>query len=550
MRKAFKYFKFCWNYFYGYRRYVITIYLIDIVVLIASVITPLLSSQLITWITISDTVRALYMVGIIVIIQTIMIFLRHFLFRLDRFVSRNVSVQVKTRFLNELLDIEPKRLGNYNDGKIYSLLERDSNSIVSYVFTILDSILNFVTVIAIGIIILFLCYPLALVIFLTYPIMLVSNIFFGKKLKSRQTILLKETDEYNSFVKNIINNFDDVKSLSGNIKIKEKYLNTNEAIKLRYFQMDMLQRWNQNCSNIIGLINYIFFNVIGILLVVAGKLILGDFIAFNSYSTSFTSSLNSIVSLNAILQPTYVTIDRLSDLEQTYNNYLLDEKKKKSAFDSCDIVLHGLSLNLSGRIIFKDINVKLHEGEILRICGKNGCGKTSLFRILKKELNYNGTIFIGKNDYNNVSYKLVQSEIIFLRQNPSLLHISLYDNITLFDANKELEESKVVEACKKTLLWDDIQTLPNGLYTIIDDNMKLSAGQIQKIQLSRAILSNAKIVLCDEIFANLDDEATNIAVNILSELHSEGRTILYVSHQNNIVSGQVHELDLEKMRIL
>lgn len=89
-------------------------------------------------------------------------------------------MQVKTRFLNELLDIEPKRLGNYNDGKIYSLLERDSNSIVSYVFTILDSILNFVTVIAIGIIILFLCYPLALVIFLTYPIMLVSNIFFGK----------------------------------------------------------------------------------------------------------------------------------------------------------------------------------------------------------------------------------------------------------------------------------------------------------------------------------------------------------------------------------
>ena len=100
MRKAFKYFKFCWNYFYGYRRYVITIYLIDIVVLIASVITHLLSSQLITWITISDTVRALYMVGLIVIIQTIMIFLRHLLFRLDRFVSRNVSVQVKTRFLN------------------------------------------------------------------------------------------------------------------------------------------------------------------------------------------------------------------------------------------------------------------------------------------------------------------------------------------------------------------------------------------------------------------------------------------------------------------
>lgn len=116
-----------------------------------------------------------------------------------------------------------------------------------------------------------------------------------------------------------------------------------------------------------------------------------------------------------------------------------------------------------------------------------------------------------------------------MEQNSPLLHLSILDNLTLFSDN--IDFKKVIEVCQEIDLLKDLEKFPLGLKTEITDNISLSAGQIQKLQMVRAILRNTPIVLMDEITANVDQETEKIIKKFCQRMKDEGKLIIFISHK-------------------
>ena len=92
------------------------------------------------------------------------------------------------------------------------------------------------------------------------------------------------------------------------------------------FEMEKLKLRNGLCIQTVGVLNYVLLNSIGIILVISNKMLFSNYIAFNGYSSRFGKALTGIVSLNSALQPSFVVLDRLMDIERI--SLEVEEKRK------------------------------------------------------------------------------------------------------------------------------------------------------------------------------------------------------------------------------
>jgi ABC-type transport system involved in cytochrome bd biosynthesis fused ATPase/permease subunit len=119
--------------------------------------------------------------------------------------------------------------------------------------------------------------------------------------------------------------------------------------------------------------------------------------------------------------------------------------------------------------------------------------------------------------------------------------MSIRDNLSLVDSNLKNQ----IAAMKRVGVYNEIEKLPYGINTIIDEsNMMLTDGQLKKLAIARALLTKAEILLFDEVTSSVDPATTNDILRILKDLR-EDHTILIVTHKAEIMelSDQVIVLD-------
>ena len=181
-------------------------------------------------------------------------------------------------------------------------------------------------------------------------------------------------------------------------------------------------------------------------------------------------------------------------------------------------------------------DLKIESGMIHGLVGPNGCGKTTLLKVI---------MGITEPDSGSIDYEgLKPSDITMMSQRPYLMHANVYDNIVypLKIRGVKPDEAKIDELLERT-----------GLLDIKDQYAgSLSSGERQKLSFIRAIVFRPKMVLMDETLSNLDADSEKLFREIVMERHREdGSTWLIVSHQwdeMNELFDKVHHM--EKGRIV
>ena len=178
--------------------------------------------------------------------------------------------------------------------------------------------------------------------------------------------------------------------------------------------------------------------------------------------------------------------------------------------------------------LFSDLSFEVHSGDVLRITGTNGSGKTSLLKILAG-LNApeEGDITLDNHSVKSDKY---QSEVFYLGHLSALsAELTSIENLEfLTGLNKSIDQHLLVEALEQV-----------GLKGYEDEHCaKLSAGQKRRVILAGLFVSNAKIWLLDEPFTALDPHGVKIVEERISKHCAQGGLCLFTTHQDSALPDQ------------
>lgn len=159
-------------------------------------------------------------------------------------------------------------------------------------------------------------------------------------------------------------------------------------------------------------------------------------------------------------------------------------------------------------------------------------GKTTIFNLLLKLISVQkGEIFIDDINIYEYSLDTFNSIVTVVNQKTFIFNMSIRDNLSLIDANKKRQ----IEVCKKVGIHDFIMSLPKGYNTILkDDATNISGGQKQLLSLARALLSNTKIILLDEVTSSLDPNTREQIIKLLEELKFN-HTLIVITHEMELM---------------
>ncbi|MCR5425826.1 MAG: ATP-binding cassette domain-containing protein [Lachnospiraceae bacterium] len=203
----------------------------------------------------------------------------------------------------------------------------------------------------------------------------------------------------------------------------------------------------------------------------------------------------------------------------------------------------------SGTEVLRGANLKVADGEWVLLTGESGVGKTTLIRLLTRELKASrGSVLVNGKDLGELPDGKVpvyrQSIGVVFQDFRLLENRNVYENLELvrhvYSLGKKETERKIISVLSLLGIRNLFKRMPD----------QLSGGEKQKVCLARAIMNNPKLLLADEPTGNLDPESSAEIMKLFDLIHRQGTTVIVASHDHDAAYGsRFRECRIEDGRI-
>ena len=178
----------------------------------------------------------------------------------------------------------------------------------------------------------------------------------------------------------------------------------------------------------------------------------------------------------------------------------------------------------------QNISFEANSGTLTGIVGPSGAGKSTISSLMPRLYDVTqGSIKIDGKDIRQYSIKSLRGSIGVVTQDSHMFHDSILNN--LLYANPEASLTEIESACESARIWSFIESLPNGLDTVVGERgHRLSGGEKQRLAIARLLLKQPSLVILDEATAHLDSENEALVQAALKEALT-GRTSIVIAHR-------------------
>ena len=200
------------------------------------------------------------------------------------------------------------------------------------------------------------------------------------------------------------------------------------------------------------------------------------------------------------------------------------------------IILQHVKFNYGHKTIFRDLNIEIPINSFTAVMGSSGVGKSTLLDLLCGLTEpQSGEVQIDGISLHDIHLRQWRHMIGYVSQDTILLHDTVMNNILV--GEPALTAADAERALRQAGAWDFVNTLPEGLQTVVGERGGLlSGGQRQRIAIARALAHNPSFLILDEPTSALDPESEQTICETLQRL-SKSLTIIAVSHQPAVINA-------------
>ncbi len=287
--------------------------------------------------------------------------------------------------------------------------------------------------------------------------------------------------------------------------------------------------------------------------VIAGRLSLGDLVAFIGYLHLLAWPTMALGWLISIFQRGQAALKRLEAIFQAQpeivdgrGDGIARKIRGEIGFHHVDFAYHAKD---NGHQILHDIDFTVPAGSTVAVVGRMGSGKSTLVHLLPRLFEVSaGSITIGGQDIRTVPLAALRSWIGFVSQDPFLFSTRIKDNIAF--ALPAVDEERVRWAADVASLARDVEEFPRGYDTVVGERgITLSGGQKQRLTLARALITDPPILVLDDALSSVDTQTERAILQALRET-TRGKTVIVISHRISAVRDADLIVVLDEGRIV
>ncbi len=449
------------------------------------------------------------------------------------YLSAFLRTKTKMNFRNRLFKVISRRkysgISNYHSGDFVTRLSADVETVDAAFESIVPHIASMFTKIVGGIWAIIVLEPKIAILILVFGLFIPA---FGRVISKRFKKVYKACQEsegnIRSFMQECFENLVVVKVFSGEKSFSKKldsHMKHNYNLVMKRTTLHII---SHTILQAIFTLGYYVVLLWGATSISGGAITYGTLTAFLQLFNQLRSPLQGVSGIMPQYYSMLASAERLMEIEN--GDYDLSANKEKtdelkSNFHS--IEFSGVDFAYKDEIILKNCTFDAEKGKITAITGESGSGKSTVLKLLLGLYEaQSGKITINKDIPIDTS---IRGIFTYVPQGNLVLSGTIRENITLCDDT--ISEDKINKACEAACIYDIIKDLPEGLDTVLTERGGgLSEGQIQRVSIARALLTDAPVILLDEATSALDEQTeTQLLQNIKA---MSDKTILFVTHRN------------------
>ena len=471
---------------------------------------------------------------------------------------RNFEFYLRRELFHHALRIPTSYYDEHGPGKVMALMTNDVTSLrVSLglgVMLFVDAL--FFGVIAFCLLVQKMSLWLALVTILPMPFIVYGMLTLSKYLRSRQKSAQSSYSDVTEYAQELFLGMAVVRAFNKEYNSWKRFTAVNERNYENNLSVVRIDSLLTPLTYMAPFVCYALNMYVCGQAIINGELTVGEFVALNGYVMLVIGPIMAIGSLATVLQKGLASLERMEEFFALPQEDI-QEHPKTLPPEAIRINQLSFTYASSKEPILKDVSMTIPKGSFIGIVGGPGSGKSTLFKLLLDIQHApKGSIYFGERDIQDIPLSTLRHSIAYAPATPSLLSVSIRDNIQFgFDSTMD-SKMTIEEAAQRAGLFRDLEERIEGNkknVTLEEGGSDVSGGQRQRISLARAFYKQAPYLLLDDAFSALDAHSLR---HILDTLRSqEDQTILcisqrlealeeadciYVFHEGRIIESGTH----------
>lgn len=434
-------------------------------------------------------------------------------------ILQDIRIDIKTRIFGALFKLDLADISSAENGKCITMLTSEIEILENkYFSSIIQLFSDVCSIVILSVSFLSLQKTIAAAILVIGVVAMLTPVIFTKWVSKKTIVYTNKLESFTNRIKEYFSAYATIKNFGVELEIIKKFQKENRETEEKKFDAEATLSIVNNIGAFFSWFMQFIAVAVGIILVLNDEITIGVVIAAQEFAgdlgmpfQTVTQRINAIRSVKLLVHDLNKVMVNKGESFTSQENESVDEDQGTLTFDSVGLSIHG-------QVILTDFTYTFNKGKKYLIIGRNGSGKSSLFKLLKKGFHeYEGNIFVGYKNLRDMGSMELGNKVSYLRENIDIFSASVMENIILF---KEDRKEKSIEVARQARLGLDMDR------QIQPENV--SSGEQRRIEIARSLYKMADIMIFDEVISTLDIE-TAYDIEKLA-LMFKNKTVIVISH--------------------